>query len=99
MYQPHDLGRSLPKSVEKLMVSGSNPLPFQFVMLRRAWLTLACVGLAHAFWMSSIIRPTPSHPSYWLKAGNSEDVKCSYFSSAACICMVPASGSAKGGHS
>ena len=42
------------------------------------------------------MRSAPAHASYWLKVGKSLLVKCAYFSMAACICSVPASGSTHG---
>ena len=45
------------------------------------------------------MRSAPSHDSYWLKDGNSLLVKWAYFSSADCICWVPALGRENGRNS
>ena len=55
-------------------------------------MTAARVGLGPAICRPLIMRSAPAHASYWPKVGNWLFVKCAYFSIAACICCVPASG-------
>src|SRR5579863_6909669 len=55
-------------------------------------MTPAWVGFLPASSSPLIIRSAPSQDSYWLKLGNWLLEKCAYFSSADCICRVPASG-------
>ena len=45
------------------------------------------------------MRSAPSHDSYWLKEGKSVLEKWEYFSSAFCICSVPALGRENGRNS
>ena len=68
-------------------------------MLRSALMTSACEAVGPAICSPLIMRSAPSHDSYWLKDGNSLPEKWAYFSSAACICWVPALGREKGRNS